>query len=135
VAVAAARPVGRIRVRANAGGGVAGAGYVALIARRAGDWVPADAAAALTGVGLRARVAVAAARAVGRIGVRADAGGRVAGAGHMALIARRADDRIRSCAGPALPRLGLGARVAVVAARPVGGIRVRADAGGRVAGA
>ena len=51
-------PFGFARVRAGAVGGIAGAGVVALVARRADDGVRAGARAALAGVGLSAGVAV-----------------------------------------------------------------------------
>src|SRR4029077_13022170 len=62
--------------------------------------------AALTGVGGRARVRVVAGRVVGLRRVRAGAGGRVACAGEMAGVERRAHDRIRSDADPGLARIG-----------------------------
>src|SRR5439155_1225827 len=86
VAVVARRAVGLCRVRAAAGGRIAGAGVVALILGSADDGVRARAAAALAGVGLGARVAVAAGGAVGLGRVRALAGRGIAGAGVVALI-------------------------------------------------
>src|SRR6266436_6290313 len=136
VAVVAGRAVGLVRRRrAHAGGGVAGAGVVALV-RRADHRACSDAAPVLAGVGLRAGVAVVAGRAVGLVRRRrAHAGGGVAGAGVVALV-RRADHRACSDAAPVLAGVGLRAGVAVVAGRAVGLVRRRrAHAGGGVAGA
>src|SRR5439155_1699469 len=107
VAVVAGRAVGLVRRRrAHAGGGVAGAGVVALV-RRADHRGRPDAAPVLAGVGLRAGVAVVAGRAVGLVRRRrAHAGGGVAGAGIVALV-RRADHRGRADAAPVLAGVGL----------------------------
>src|SRR2546428_505622 len=102
VAVVAGRAVGLVRRRrAHAGGGVAGAGVVALV-RRADHRVRPDAAPVLAGVGLRAGVAVVAGRAVGLVRQRpAHDAGRDAGAGVVALF-RHADHRVRPDAAPVL---------------------------------
>src|SRR5437870_11479783 len=136
VAVAAGRAVGLVRRRrAHAGGGVAGAGVVALV-RRADHRARPDAAPVLASVGLRAGVAVVAGRAVGLVRRRrAHAGGGVAGAGVVALV-RRARRSSGLHAAPVLAGVGLRAGVAVVAGRAVGLVRRRrAHAGGGVAGA
>src|SRR5947208_9896654 len=62
-----------------------------------------------------AGVAVTARGAVAGIGVRTHAGTGVAGAGGVALIGGRADDRIRTHADPTLAGIRLSAEVAVVA--------------------
>ena len=85
-------------VGADPGPRVAGSGVMALIARGANDRVAAGADARLTRIGLRAGVAVIARAAIGFRRVGADAGGRIADAGQMALIeggagARRAHAR------------------------------------------
>src|SRR5207244_3083264 len=131
VAVVAGSEERRVgRRRAHAGGGVAGAGVVALV-RRADHRVRADAAPVLAGVGLRAGVAVVAGRAVGLVRRRrAHAGGGVAGAGVVALV-RRADHRVRPDAAPVLASVGLRAGVAVVAGRPVVLLRLRLAHAGR----
>src|SRR2546428_727340 len=136
VAVVAGRAVGLVRRRrAHAGGGVAGAGVVALVRRadrseerRAGTerrsrWLPDhDDKDAGRGVGPGRRR-------------RAHAGGGVAGAGVVARV-RRAADGLRCAAAPFLASVGLRAGVAVVAGRAVGLVRRRrAHAGGGVAGA
>src|SRR5439155_1366401 len=136
VAVGAGRAVGLVRRhRARAGGGVAGAGVVALV-RRADHRVRADAAPVLAGVALRAGVAVGAGRAVGLVRRRrARAGGGVAGAGVVALV-RRADHRVRRDPASVLAGVSLRLGVAVGAGRAVGLVRRRrAHAGGGVAGA
>src|SRR5205807_459839 len=121
--------------RAHAGGGVAGAGVVALV-RRADHRVRPDAAPVLAGVGLGAGVAVVTGRAVGLVcRLRAQAGGGVAGAGVVALV-RRADHRVRPDAAPVLACVGLRAAVAVAAFPSAALVRSRrAHAGGGVAGA
>src|SRR5207244_4160309 len=69
---------------------------------------------------LRAGVAVAAGRAVGRGGVGAGAGRGVAGAGHVALIRGRAGHGVGARAALALAGVALRAGVPVVARRAVG---------------
>jgi len=99
-------------IGASAGGGIAGAGDVALVGGRADDGVAAGADPALAGVGLRAGVAVVAGGTITLRGVGAQAGGRVAGAGVVTLIGGRADDGIVGDAYPALAG-ARGARIAV----------------------
>src|SRR5439155_17259148 len=65
VAVVARRAVGGVRVGALAGGGVARAGVVALVERRADDGIAARAGPVLTAIARSAEVAVVARRAVG----------------------------------------------------------------------
>src|SRR2546426_251495 len=72
-AVVAHGSIGLRRVGAHPVGGIAGAGDVALVQRRADDWVGAGAGSCLAGVGLGTGVTVVAARAVRFVGVRADA--------------------------------------------------------------
>src|SRR5207249_3893427 len=134
VAVVAGGAVGGVRIRADAGRRVAGPRHVTLVERSADERVRSGAGPRLAGVGLCAGVAVAAGGAVGGVRIRADAGRRVAGPRHVTLIERRADDRVRSGAGPRLAGVGLCAGVAVAAGGAVGGVRIRADAGRRVAG-
>src|SRR5207245_1863785 len=131
-AVVAGRAVGLVRRRrAHAGGGVAGAGVVALL-RRAHHLGRADAAAVLAGVGPRAGVAVVPGAVLGLVRRRrAHAGGGVAGAGVVALV-RRADHRVRADAAPVLASVGLRAGVAVVARRPIELRGIRAGARRRV---
>src|SRR5439155_1303340 len=90
-AVVARAPVGLDRGRARAGCRVVGPGFVTLVGRGADDGIGARAHATLAGVGVRARVAVVARAPVGLGGVRACAGGRIAGARVVALILRGAD--------------------------------------------
>src|SRR6185503_7825789 len=122
VAVVAARAVLLRGVAADAVRGVADARVVALIERTAHDRIAAGAAPALARVGLRARVAVVARRAVRLVRIAADPGRRIARARHVALIERAAGDRIRPLAGAPLAGVGLGARIAVVAR---GAVRLR----------
>src|SRR5262249_55955125 len=96
---------------------------------------PADAHARLTGVPLRAGVAVVAGAAVGLGRIRADPCRRVAGAGAMTLIAGGANDRVGPDAGARLAGVALRAGVGVVAGGAVGLGRIGADAGRGVAGA
>src|SRR5207249_3465538 len=125
VAVVARRAVGLRRVRELRRPSVTGTGHVALVLRRADEGIGARAGAALAGVALRARVAVVARRAVGLRGVRALPGRDVTGAGHVALVLRRADDGIGARAGAALAGVAQRARIAVGARRAVGLRRVR----------
>src|SRR5207253_213533 len=89
--------------------------------------------AALAGVALRAGIAVVARGAVGLGGVRAQPRGRVARARGVTLIRRRTGDGGAARARAALARVGLRARVTVVAPGVVGLARVRAQPRGRVA--
>jgi len=91
VAVVARAPVGLGGVRAGAGRRVARPRVVTLVGRGADDGIRARAHATLAGVGVRAPVAVVARAPVGLGGVRACAGGRIAGARVVALILRGAD--------------------------------------------
>src|SRR5207249_2429141 len=133
VAVVARAPIGLGGVRTRAGGRVAGPDVVALVSCRADDRVPARARALLLRVGLRACVAVVARAPVGLGGVRAGAGGRVAGARIVALVLRGAHDRIAAGAGSYLAGVGSRAGVAIVAGTPVGLGGVRAGTGRRAA--
>src|SRR5207245_7469700 len=81
IAVVAGAAVRLGRVGACAVGRVTNTGVVALIERAADDGVRARTGARLAGVGLRARVAVRAGRAVGLLRVRARARRRPTGAG------------------------------------------------------
>src|SRR6185369_10044624 len=91
------------------------------------------ACARATGVGLGAEVVIVAGRFLGRVGVAAGAGHRVAGARDVALVAGVADDRVGAGAHARAAAVGLGAGVAVVAAGSVGRRRVAAGAGHRIA--
>jgi len=94
VAVVTSRPVLFRRVQADAGGGVADARVVALIERRADDRTCSRTAARLTGVSLGAGIAVIATGAILLRGVRASAGRWIANASFMALVGRRALNRV-----------------------------------------
>src|SRR5262249_8312294 len=131
IAVAARGPIGSHRVRAHAGGRVAGPRRVALVRRGADRRRAALASARLAGVAIRAGVAVGARPPVGGRRVGAEPAGRVAGPRYVALVRRRADDR-RSTANTGGALIAGGADVAVVAAGAVSGGRVRAGAASRV---
>ena len=95
-------------------------GDVALIAGGADHRVRAGAGARLTRVGLRARVAVVASRAVRlRSGCEQVPVAGIAVPGDVALIAGGADHRVRADARARLTGVGLRARVAVGASRAV----------------
>src|SRR5438876_731087 len=120
-------------VRAHARRRVARAGVVAFVLCGADDGRSGHAAAALAHVADGTRVIVGARTAAGfgRIGARA--GRRVARAGVVALAVRAADDGLPRAAVSGLAHVADGARVAVVAGRPVEHVRSRADARRRVA--
>src|SRR5439155_576141 len=123
VAVVAGRAVRLGGVGAGAVA-VAGAGLMALVGRRAGEG-RAAARAARADVVIGAGVAVVAHRPVGCCRVRAHATRRVARAGDVALIERRAGDGGgRASAGAVLARLPARAGVVVVAGGPVRDRRV-----------
>src|SRR5207245_1129066 len=84
-------------------------------------------------VGVRARVAVVARRAVRLRGVGAHARRRAARADVVALVLRGARDGVRTGTGAGLARVGVRAGVAVVARRAVRLRGVGAHAGRRVA--
>src|SRR5262249_46168032 len=88
----------------------------------------------LARVGLGARVAVVAGGTIGRRGVGALPRRRVARARHVTLIRRRADHGVGAHAHARLARVGLGARVALVAGRACGRGGVGALPGRRVTG-
>jgi len=128
VAVAAARPVGGVGRAAHAARRVAGARGVALVERRAHDRVAPDARAGAAGVGPRAGVAVAAARAVVvRVLGRARHG--VAGVGGAGVVVVRRRGRARDARADGVADLVTVAEVAVAAGH-AGRRRVR-DAPGR----
>src|SRR5262249_49811639 len=107
----------------------------ALVLRGAHDRAPTHARSRLARVRLRARVAVVASAPV-RLGrVRALTRARIARADIVALVLRGAHHRARTHAHASLARVGLRARIAVVARDAVGFRRVRADPGRGVAGA
>src|SRR6185295_8140526 len=89
---------------------------------------PRDAGAISAAIPARASVAVGTGAAVCLHRVRTGTGGGVAGARVMALIARRAADRIAADAQPGLARIAPGAGVAVIAGRAVDHGRVLAGA-------
>src|SRR5439155_10426687 len=121
VAVVADRAVGDGRVRAGAGGGVAGPRRVALVLGGARHRRP-GAQPRLTAVAAGAPVAVGARGAVRHGRVRARAGDGIAGTGPVALVERGADDRPAG-AGAGLAGVAGRAGVAVVAGRDVGDLR------------
>src|SRR5439155_774350 len=129
VAVVARRAVRLRGIGAHAGRRVAGADVVALILRGARDGVRAGAGAGLARVGVRARVAVVARRAVRLRRFGAHAGRRVAGADVVALVLPVAADGLRPGAGAGLARVGARAPAVVVARRAVRLGWVRAHAG------
>src|SRR5207247_660453 len=138
IAVAAGAAIGLRRVRARPCGGRTGAGSVALVGGGAEDGVAAGADPALTGVGLRAGVPVAARRPVRLRWIRAEAGCGITCPGDVALVGGSAADRVAARARPALACVGLRARVAVVARRRVvhvlaAGRRIAAVVGAGVA--
>jgi len=120
------------RVGAKAGGRIARARIMAMIARRARHGRAALAYPGLTDIADGAGVAVTAAHAVGGVRIVADAGCGLARPGHVTLIARRADHR-RARAGPTGADIIRGAGVAVVAIRAVIGIGPGARTAGGIA--
>src|SRR5262249_6319773 len=125
-AVVARRAVGLVRVGALTAGRFAGAGVVALVERAADDRIGADTRARQAGIALRARIAVAARRALEERCVRAAVRGTAAvlGAGVAVVTARRRAARAAPCAAGVARRAG----VAVLARGAV--VRVLAPARG-----
>src|SRR5207249_5277700 len=106
---------------------VADSRIVTLIGSRAYHRVGTVADAGGAGVGLGARIAVAADRAVGLYrGSRANPRGGIAGPGIVAGVGGGANHGIRPGADPRLAAVGLGAGVTVVARGAVGHRRVLA---------
>src|SRR5581483_9714265 len=133
VSIVARAAVRLQRVRPGPRRRVAAATAVALVAWRTNHRY-ARAGAIVARVASGAGIAIIA-RGPGERGIRADAGGRIARPGPVALVKRRAEHGIGSDAGAALARVDLGAGVAVVAGSAVAFWRVGAGAGGRIAGA
>ena len=100
------------------------------VGRRAAHARTGNAAPRLTAVALRAGVPIRAAAAVRLRRVRASPRRGIASTSHMALVERRAHDRIAADARAGLARIGARAGVAVVACGAVCDRRVRARAGG-----
>src|SRR5205823_2190916 len=120
IAIGAGAAIGLVRIGAGAVGRIARAGDVALIERGADDGVRARADARLTGVALRAGIAVGAGPTVCLVRVGAGAARRIADAGVVALVERAADDRVRADAGTAVAGVALRAGIAVGAGDTVG---------------
>src|SRR6478609_1428239 len=97
-----------------------------LVECHAKHWTRAHAGSGLTGVALSAAVAVAARSSICLRWVRTGPRGRIAGSRAVALILRRAADRICADTGAHLTAVALGARVAVRTTAAVGLTRVRA---------
>ncbi|EYF00106.1 Hypothetical protein CAP_1357 [Chondromyces apiculatus DSM 436] len=135
VLIVARRPVGFLHRRAHAAGHVAGPLLVAGVGRRAHHRVLAGAHPARAGVGVGASIAIAAGAAVrcGRVGAHPRR--RIAGPGQPARprLRRRAGHHRATAARAALAGVVCRAGVGVVARRPVGPHRRRADPGRRVA--
>src|SRR5439155_518617 len=119
VAVVTGTAIGLGGVRADAIGRVAGASDMALIGGGTSHRVAPRAAASLTGITLRAGVAVIAGTAVslGRVGALAS--GRIAGARVVALIGGGTSHRIAARAATRLAGIGMRAGVAIVTGRAV----------------
>ena len=135
VAVSAWRAITLGRVRADAGLRIADAAVVALIQRHADDGGAGLTDARLTGVADRAGVAIFAGGQVRRGRVGADAGLRIAGARHMALVERLADDVGAGHTDAGLAGIAEGTGVAITALRAIAFVRVRAEASLRIADA
>src|SRR5205823_13112986 len=112
---------------------IAHARLVALVSRVADDRRTARAGPRLARIGLRARIPVVARGAVALHGTGAGARGRIAHARRVALVRRAADDRRTARAGPRLARIGLHARIPVVARGAVALHGTGARARGRIA--
>ena len=108
---------------------------MALVEGGADDWIGTRARSGQTGGGLGAEVYVIAGRAVVLLGIGADTCRWVTHAGYVALIAGGAHDRSRATADTSLAGVGLRAEIGVVAQRPVGHGRVRANSRCQVADA
>ena len=124
VAVVAGACRSALRVRAGAGRGIAGAarrGTGRRRCRRPGS-PPVQTPVWQVSV-CGAGVAVVAGVPSAGVGVRARAGRGIAGPGVVALVGGGADHRVAAGADAGLAGVGLGAGVAVVARRPVGGVR------------
>ena len=133
VAVIARGAVRLVCVRAGAVAIAHPASLMALVGRSAGKG-GAGTNTARAHVILGAGVAVVAGCAVGFRWIRAGACGRIAGAGGVALITRRAGDG-SALTSPVNTSIAGGAGVAVITRRAVSHRRIRAGTCGRIAGA
>ncbi len=133
VAVIAGFAIGRIGIGTHTRGRIAHAGFVALVGRRADDRIGARARTRLTRIGLRASIVIAASRTIGDIRVGTRTCGGVARSGDVALIERRADDRIGAIARAIGARIRLRTSIAVIACRAFRGLRIGAHARRRIA--
>jgi hypothetical protein len=93
---------------------------VALIERRAYDVIGAITRSIDAGICLGTSIAVATGRAFGRLGIGTYTRGRIAAARDVALIGRCAHDWIVARTSAHLARIGLRAKVAIVARGAVG---------------
>lgn len=135
VAVAARRPVGGLRVRANPQHGVADAHETTGPLRGAQDRIGSYADALLAGVRLGAEVPVAAGRPGRGVRVAAQTRSAVAHPGQVARVERRADHGRRPDTDPGEARIHQGAWISVVAGGAVSGVRAGTAAIARVTGA
>ena len=101
-------------IRTNPGVWITCPRIVALVTCGAGHGIRARTNTCLTSVGLGTSVAIVASGAVLFRRIRANARGRIARAGVMTLVARRAGNRIGAYANSGLTRVSLGTGIAIV---------------------
>jgi hypothetical protein len=119
IAVTAAGAVRKHGIGANAAARVAGTGRMAPVGCRAYHWIASGAEAAFALVSRCASIAVIAASAIRRNGVRAGAIGRIACSSHVAGVRCGANNRIGAHTGADLTGVRLCTGVAVAASGAV----------------
>ncbi len=125
IAIAARRPVRRIRIAALTRRRVARTRHVTSIERGANHRSP-RARSRLAAIRRRTRIAVVARRAVRRVRIAALARRGITRTRHVTRIERRARDRVRSIARTRLATIRLRTRIVVVAAGAVRSIGIAA---------
>jgi len=123
------------RLRAAAGGRIAGAGVVALIENGASDRAASRTGASLTGVNLGALITVVARRAVEQRWIGTQSRHRIADTQIVALIESGAHGGLGTGTGACLAGVCLRAEIAIVAGSAIGQCWIRAHPGRGIAGA
>lgn len=133
IAICARRSVIGVGIVASSGHRIANADDMALIEGIAGNRIGSRAYADLTCIGLRTRIVVIARCPVIGVGIAAQSCRRVACTSHVALIQRRAGDRICARAGSCLACVRLRTCIAIGARRSIIRIGIAAGSGRGIA--
>jgi hypothetical protein len=127
ITIVAGCAIGFGGVVANADAGIARTNIVTLITGGTRYRILPDTCSGFARIGLRTTVTVIARRAVGFCRIVAKTGRCVAGACGMALVTRRTNHGIASCACTCLAGIGLRAGITIAATCPIDFVRIVTD--------